>query len=136
HDPTKEAVLDETVKDLVTAAHLPREVIPWQERVRRFATALRTLARRHPPAFDAFHHVPAQGEPAAAALEAGLAAFRRAGFDAVTAYNATKATGVAVLGLVLDDTARLRSGDRRTDLSGLPDERFPHIREFVSVAEQ
>lgn len=136
HVPTKEAVLEEIVKDLVAAAELPTGAVSWQDWVRRFAAAMRALARRHPGAFEAFHYVPAQGERAVEALETALAAFRSGGFDAVTAYNAIKATSVAVLGLILDDTARLRSGDLRTDLDGLPAGRFPGVHELARVADR
>jgi AcrR family transcriptional regulator len=134
HVPTKEALLGEMVRELAAKAELPRGELTWQDWVRRFAAALRALAHRHPGAFEAFHYVPAQGEHAVAALETALAAFRAGGFDTVMAYNAIKATGVAVLGLILDDTARRRSGDRRTDLDGLPAERFPGVHELADVA--
>lgn len=136
HVPTKEAVFDEMVKALLVEAKLPAGGVSWQDWVRRFTTAMRALARKHPGAFEAFHHAPAQGEQAAEAFEAAFAAFRSGGFDAVSAYNAVKATVVAVLGLVLDDTARFRSGARRTDVSGLSAERFPHVHEAARVADE
>lgn len=132
--PTKNAVLDEMVKALIVEAKLPTGVVAWQDWVRQFAAAMRGVARRHPGAFEAFHHGPAQGEAAAEAFEAAFAAFRSGGFDSVSAYSAVKATVVAVLGLVLDDTALARGRERRTDLSGLPAERFPHIHELDRVA--
>jgi len=136
HVPTKEAVVDEMVRALVVEASLPQGAVAWQDWVRRFAAAMRALAQKHPGAFEAFHYAPAQGEGAAEAFETAFAAFRSGGFDTVAAYNAVKATVVAVLGLVLDDTARVRSGARRTDVSGLPTERFPHIHEVARVADQ
>jgi AcrR family transcriptional regulator len=136
HVPTKEAVLDEMVKALVVEAKLPAGAVAWQDWVRRFAAAMRALARKHPGSFEAFHYAPAQGERAAEAFEAAFAAFRAGGFDTVTAYNAVKATVVAVLGLVLDDTARVRSGERRTDVSKLPVERFPIVHEVARVTDE
>ena len=136
HVPTKEAVLDEMVRALVSEATLPTGRLSWQDWVRKFAAAMRALANQHPGAFEAFHHVPAQGEQAVETLETAVQAFRSDGFDAVTAYNAIKATGVAVLGLVLDDTARARSGERGMDLAGLPPDRFPHVYEVVRVSDE
>ena len=136
HVATKEAVLDEMTRVLVAEAALPTGRLSWQEWVRGFAGAMRALARKHPGAFEAFHYVPAQGRQAVETLETALQAFRSDGFDAVTAYNAIKATGVAVLGLILDDTARGRSGERGTDLTGLPADRFPRVHEVAGVTDQ
>ena len=57
------------------------------------------------------------------------------GFEPVAAYNAVKATTLAVLGLMLEDTARMRSGARRSDVSKLPAERFPGMHEAARVAD-
>ena len=135
HVPTKEAVFDEMIKALVVKAKLPTGALTWQDWVRRFAAAMRTLARKHPGAIEAFHYAPAQGERANETAEAAFAAFRAGGFDAVSAYSAVKATSLAVLGLMLDDTARLRQGARRSDVSKLPAERFPHLHEIARVAD-
>lgn len=132
--PTKEAVLDEMVEALIVEAGLPTGVVAWQDWVRQFAVAMRAVARRHPGAFEAFHRGPAQGEPAAEAFEAAFAAFRSGGFDAASAYSAVKATVVAVLGLMLDEVALVRTRERRTDLATLPAERFPHVHEVSRVA--
>jgi AcrR family transcriptional regulator len=136
HVPTKEAVVDEMVKVLLAEADLPTGVLRWQDWVRKFAAAMRELARRHPGAFEAFHYGPAQGEPAAEAFEAAFAAFRSGGFDAISAYSAFKATVVAVLGLVLDDPVIRHGAKYRTDVSGLPPERFPHVHEADRVAAE
>jgi AcrR family transcriptional regulator len=134
HVPSKEAVLDEMVRALLIEAELPHGDIRWQDWVRQFATAMRRLAQRHPGAFEAFHHGPAQGEPAATAFEAAFAAFHRGGFDPTSAYSAFKATVVAVLGLVLEESVPRRSRVRRTDVSGLSPERFPNIHKADRVA--
>jgi AcrR family transcriptional regulator len=136
HVPTKDAVLDEMVETLIAEAKLPTGDIAWQDWVRQFAAAMRSVAAKHPGAFEAVHYVPAQGKQAAEAFEAGFAAFRSGGFDVLSAYSAIKATTVAVLGLVLEDMARVRSGARRTDLSELTVERFPHLHEADRIADE
>ena len=136
HVPTKEAVLEEIVRALVNAATLPAGSLSWQDWVREFAAGMRALAKEHPGAFEAFHYLPAQGPKAVETLETALRAFRSDGFDAVTSYHAIKATGVTVLGLVLDDTARARSGERGMDLTGLPADRFPHVHEVARVTDE
>lgn len=134
HVPTKDAILDGMVRALVDEAGLPVGPITWQEWVRGFAGAMRALGHRHPGAFEAFHHVPAQGTRAAESFEAGFAAFRSAGFDAAATYSAVKSTVVAVIGLVIDDTARARNPGGRTDVTALPAESFPMIHEIDRVA--
>ena len=133
HVPTKDAVTEAMVAELIREAKLPVGSFTWQEWVRQFGTALRALGRKHPGAFEAFHYSPAQGEQAAATFESAFVAFKADGFDAVSSYNAVKATTVAVLGLVLDDIARRRSPDKRTDLSVLASERYPTIHEIGRV---
>ena len=135
HVPTKEAVFDEMIKELVVQAKLPTGTLAWQDWVRQFAAAMRALVRKHPGAFEVLHYAPAQGERAGEAYEAAYAAFRAGGFEPVAAYNAVKATTLAVLGLMLEDTARMRSGARRSDVSKLPAERFPGMHEAARVAD-
>jgi AcrR family transcriptional regulator len=135
HVPTKEAVLDEMVNTLLAEARLPTGRIGWEDWVREFASSMRALGRRHPGAFEAFHHGPATGERAAEPFEAGFAAFRSAGFDVAATYNAVKATVVAVLGCMLEDTLPARrKGAVRTDIRDLPIERFPQAHAMNRVA--
>ena len=79
HVPTKEAVIDEMVNALLAEARLPTGRIGWEDWVRQFAAGMRALGRKHPGAFEAFHHGPATGERAAEPFEAGFAAFRSGG---------------------------------------------------------
>lgn len=134
HVPTKEAILDEVVERVIGEAGLPTGAIAWEEWVRQFAAALREVARRHVGAFEALHHRPVQGPEAALSAEAGLAAFRAAGFDVAEAYSAVKATTHAVLGLVLEDLASVRTPGLRTDVSRLPLERFPNLHAVNAIA--
>ena len=134
HVPTKVAVIEGMTQQLITEAKLPTGPMDWAEWVRKFAAALRALARRHPGAFEAFHHGPAQGERAAAAFESAFVAFRKGGFDTVSSYCAVKATMVAVLGLALDETAPYRATRSRTDLRVLPPQRHARLREAERIA--
>jgi AcrR family transcriptional regulator len=133
--PTKDAVLDEMILALLAEAKLPTARMEWQDWVREFAAGMRALGRKHPGAFEAFHHGPAKGERAAEPFEAGFAAFRSAGFDAASTYSAVKATVVAVLGHVLEDTLPARNrAAARTNVGELPIERFPQVHAINRVA--
>jgi AcrR family transcriptional regulator len=135
HVPTKDAVIDEMVKALLAEARLPTGKVAWQDWVREFAAGMRTLGRKHPGAFEAFHFGPAKGERAAEPFESGFAAFRSAGFDAASTYGAVKATVVAVLGHVLEDTVPERNRKvARTEVGQLPVERFPNVHAINRVA--
>jgi AcrR family transcriptional regulator len=134
HVLTREAVIAGMVGQLVTEAKLPAGEMAWEDWVRGFASALRALGRRHPGAFEAFHYGAAQGVRAAEAFEAGFAAFRAGGFDTRSAYCAMRATMVAIIGFVLDDTAPFRAVSRRTDLRALPPERHARLREVERIA--
>jgi AcrR family transcriptional regulator len=135
HVPTKEAVVDEMIRALLEEARLPTGRIAWQEWVRQFAAGMRELGRKHPGAFEAFHHGPAKGERAAEPFESGFAAFRSAGFDMASTYGAVKATVVAVLGHVLEDTVPARNRRvARTNVGELPIERFPQVHAINRVA--
>ena len=135
HVPTKDAVLAGMANALVAEARLPTGRIGWEEWVRQFATGMRALGRKHPGAFEAFHHGPATSERAAEPFEAAFAAFRSAGFDAASTYNAVKATVVAVLGYMLEDTLPARSRkSARTDVRNFPIKRFPQVHAINRVA--
>ena len=135
HVPTKDAVIGEMVKALLSEARLPVGRIGWDDWVRQFAAGMRALGRKHPGAFEAFHHSPAGGERAAQPFESAFAAFRSAGFDASSTYNAVKATVVSILGYMLEETLPARRKDAaRTDIRELPRERFPQVHAMSRVA--
>lgn len=133
HVPTKDAVLDGMVECMIAESDLPTGPVTWEQWVRRFAAAIRVVAYKHPGAFAAFHHRPARGPKALESSEAALSAFRTAGFNVTEAYNAVKSTSLAVLGLVLDDVASLRTPGLR-DLSAVSAQRFPYLHEANAVA--
>jgi len=135
HIPTKEALFTEMMTDLMLEAGLPVEPNSWQDWIRRFAEAMRILAGRHPGAFHLFHQGPALGLEAMDSLESAVKAFSDDGFDAVSTWGAVKAVNVTVLGLTLDDLARHAKPAIEVDIEQLPRERFPHIFEIRTVAE-
>jgi AcrR family transcriptional regulator len=135
HVPTREALLDAMINALLAEARLPTGRLGWEDWVRQFASGMRALARRHPGAFEAFHHGPATGERSAEPFESAFAAFRSAGFDTTTTYNAVKSAVVVVLGFMLEDTLAVRRKVAvRTDLRELPIERFPNLHAMNRVA--
>jgi AcrR family transcriptional regulator len=135
HISTKEALLSELMAALMTEAKLPTDPKSWQDWVKRFALALRTLAAHHPGAFHVFHRGPASGEAAMQSLEAAVQAFRADGFSLVSTWCAIKAVNVTVLGLILDDLARHANPALAVDIEQLPPAQFPNIHELHAVAE-
>jgi AcrR family transcriptional regulator len=136
HVQDKDEVLDGIVESLIAEANLPTGNIGWDQWIRQFAAAIRAVAHRHPGAFTAFHHRAVHGRRAAESTEAALAAFLSAGFSLTEACGAIKSASLAVLGLVLDDLANLRTPGLRTDLSDLAPERFPLFHEAKAIATQ
>ena len=136
HVATKDVVLDGVMERLVAEAKLPTSAIAWEDWVRRFAASMRGVAKRHPGAFAVFHTRPVQGPEAAASAEAALAAFCAGGFDIGEAYSAVKAATNAVLGLVLEERAHLRTPGLRTDVSALSRDAFPHLHAANAIAEK
>jgi AcrR family transcriptional regulator len=134
HVQTREAVIEGMIGQLVAEAALPTGAMAWEDWVRAFAAAMRALGRRHPGAFEAFHYGAAQGVRAAEAFESAFIAFKAGGFDTVSAYSAIRATMIAILGFVLDDTAFVRVVNARTDLRALPPERHARLREAERIA--
>ena len=133
--PTKEAVLAEMMKALLAEAGLPQGTLTWQEWVKRFAHSFRSLALRHPGAFQLFQRDASQGEQIIDSLESALAAFRTDGFDLLASSLAIKATSVFVMGLVIDDLGRHMHPGVRTDLGGLTAERYPNIHAMLAAEE-
>ncbi len=136
HVPTKDAVIDEMVNALIAEARLPTGRIGWEDWVRQFAAGMRALGRKHPGAFEAFHHGPATGERAAEPFESGFAAFRSAGFDA--ALDLQRGQGdrrrrarLRARGHAAGAHGRTRPGPMS---ASCPIERFPQVHAMNRVA--
>lgn len=133
--PTKEAVLNEMMLSLLAKADLPRGELSWQDWIRHYALAIRSIARQHPGAFHLFQRASARGEHALESLDSAIAAFQQGGFDPVPIACAIRTTNLLVLGLVIDDLARYRYGEDQTPLEDVTEERFPHIHALRTVEE-
>lgn len=136
HVSTKEALLAAMNMELMAEANLPMGSLAWQDWVRRFAIAIRSLSRRHPGAFQLLQQGPAQGVQAMQCVEAAIAAFQADGFDEVSTHCAIRTVNVAVLGLVLDDLNRHLRPVIQAELNQLPKTEFPHIHRILSVVDK
>lgn len=135
HVPTKDALIDGMVEELLTSAELPSGDLGWEPWVRAFTAGVAGLAREHPGAFAVLQRRPVQGERAALTFEAGLGAFRRAGLDAPRAYAAVKTVTLAVLGVCVEQAFGASGHQPMTDVSRLPSQEFPVLREVADRDE-
>lgn len=134
HVPTKDALLDGLVEQLLAGVDLPRGDVSWYSWVRGFAAATATLAEQHPGAFTVLLRRPVQGPGAVATFEAGLRAFRRAGADTATAYRALKSVSLAVLGCAAQQALAAAGADLVTDVSALSRQEFPEVHRLPAEA--
>jgi AcrR family transcriptional regulator len=136
HVPTKEALLDGVVEELLGSAALPLEEVTWEQWVRTFVDQVALLAQQHPGAFAVLMRRPVQGPRATATFEVGLAAFTRAGLDPGEAYACVKTVALAVLGCCLERAEGVAGQEGlRTDLDGLSWQDFPVLHQVTAVAE-
>jgi AcrR family transcriptional regulator len=125
HVPTKEALLDGIVEELLACADLPLGEIA-------------RLAREHAGGFAVLMRRPVQGPRATATFEVGLEAFHRAGMSPHEAYACVKSVALAVLGCCLEQAYALNEQlDElpRTDLEGLSWQDFPVLHEATATAD-
>lgn len=135
HVPTKEALLDGIVEELMAGADLPLGELSWEDWVRRFVDGVAALAADHAGAFAVMLRRPVQGPRSTATFEAGLEAFRRAGLDARESYAAVKSVALAVLGVCLEQAHAATGDDLRTDVASLSWEDFPVLHEATATAD-
>ncbi|HZQ81462.1 MAG TPA: TetR family transcriptional regulator [Gaiellaceae bacterium] len=132
HVPTRDAVTTGIVDALVTGADLPVEEIGWEAWVRAFVAAVGEIAVEHPGAFVALQRRPVEGAQATRSFEVALAAFERAGLDAVGAYGAVKATTYVALSIAVERALSSRGDGAETAVTHLPAESFPHVHALGS----
>lgn len=135
HVATRDAVVEGMVETLIEQAAFPTEPLPWESWIRRIAASMRTVAVNHPGASAAFFRQPGKGMAAAATVECGLAAFEAAGLAPREAYEATRATFLAVLGLTADELARHARGGtvEEGEYETLVPEQFPRVRRLGAM---
>ncbi len=137
HVPTKEALLDGIVEELLACADLPLGETSWEEWVRTFVNELARLALEHSGGFAVLMRRPVQGARATATFEVGLAAFHRAGLDAQESYAAVKSVALASLGCCLEQAYLVNSENElpRTDVESLSWQDFPVLHEATATAD-
>jgi AcrR family transcriptional regulator len=135
HVPTKEALLDGVVEELVAGAGFPLGEQSWEQWVRGYAESLGRLAHDHPGSFAVLLRRPVQGPRAAATFEAGLASFHRAGLELPACVAALKSVMLAVLGCCAEQAHLAAGEDLATDMSNLSWQEFPELHEGFAVAE-
>jgi AcrR family transcriptional regulator len=136
HVPTKEALLDGVVEELLAGAGLPVGELSWEQWVRQYAAAMDRLAQAHPGAFAVLMRRPVQGPRAAATFEAGMQAFSRAGMEVAEVVAALKGVVVAVLGCCVEKAYLAAGGDLTTDVTALPWQEFPQMHRGFEVADE
>ena len=134
HLPTKDALLDGMVEELLVEAHVPVGDVGWEEWVRGFVAAMTRAAVEHPGSFAVLLHRPVQSPRATETFECALAAFRAVGLDAVEAYAAVKSVVFAVLGCSLELAGLGRGVRVETDVTSLDWQAFPQLHEVSRVA--
>jgi AcrR family transcriptional regulator len=135
HVPSKKAMLDGLVDLLVQVAALPTGEVTAEQWIRGTAEGFRRVAHQHPRLVPLLSRraIPFDDPASALPFEAGLAAFRRAGFELSDGFAAVQACVVAMLGLMqLEATATLQ-GDTpdSSALEELPVADFPLLHEVL-----
>lgn len=133
HVATREDVTDGIVESLLDGADLPVGTLTWEEWIRRFAAAVRLVARRHPGAFAALYRRPARGSAMRQTGEAALAAFRRGGFTLLEAGHAMRSTSRAILGMAMNDAVRPSLAETREPLGGDSVGDFPLLSQLMTL---
>ena len=140
HVPTKEALLDGIVEELLLGAEVPAGEIGWEDWVRRFVAAVAAMAREHPGAFAVLLRRPVQGPSATATFESGLAAFHRAGMDVRASYGAVKSVALGVLGVCVEQAYAVTEGAKddplTTNVAALSWQDFPELHQVVEVVDE
>ncbi|MEV0589897.1 TetR/AcrR family transcriptional regulator C-terminal domain-containing protein [Nonomuraea cavernae] len=105
HVAGKDDLLDGLVEALLTEVPPPAAGLPWQDRLKHLATALRSTAARHPAVFPLLLQRPATTEHARQVRDGVCAALRQAGLDAEQAARAERLISTAVLGFAASEAA-------------------------------
>ena len=138
HVPSKAALLDGVVGLLLTEMDIPPpDPARWEASLQTVARTYRRIAHVHPNLFPLVVTRPLNAPEVLRPLEATLAIFRAAGFDAASTLGAFRAISSYVEGYALDEItgfsfAAADSGDGpRLELGGLDPEAFPRLHELA-----
>lgn len=105
HVESKDDLLDGLVEALLTEMPPAPADLPWQDRLKHLATALRSMAARHPAVFPLLLQRPAATEHARQVRDDVCAALRQAGLHAEQAARAERLISTAVLGFATSEVA-------------------------------
>ena len=141
--PGKPTLLDGLVERVLSELRPPEAQLPWDERLRRLAQALREVALAHPHLFPLVATRPLRGEAAVVPVEAALDSLREAGLDAEQAVSAFWALVAYLTGAVLAEIAAAigLSDEPVTGLAPdieaeLDQARFPRVHELAPTIAQ
>jgi AcrR family transcriptional regulator len=106
HFPSKEAILDAVVEQMVAKVAIPaKDVGDWVERARMFARSFRALARIHPRAFPLVATRRFNAPGTLAMLESAYGTFLGEGFDPLSAVKIYRTLGNFLAGTALNEIA-------------------------------
>lgn len=124
HFPSKEAILDAVVEQMVAKVAIPSgEVGTWVERARLFARSFRALARIHPRAFPLVATRRFNAPGTLGMLESAYGTFLGEGFDPLSAVKIYRTLGNFLAGTALNEIAVAdfaASSSAATATPGLP----------------
>jgi AcrR family transcriptional regulator len=96
--PDRDAVLEAVTQLLLAETEIPREDLDWRDTVRELMRSIRRVGLRHPNAAPLINRFPPRTVDALAFVEAGIRAFRRAGFDDRSTVRCYRALAVYSMG--------------------------------------
>jgi AcrR family transcriptional regulator len=110
HFPSKAHLMDALLDRVVASVPLAPETLPWRDRLRQNAFAMRQTALRYPEFFQfaALHRM--NTATGLRLLEQAMAVFRDAGFDSEQTARLFRAYSYYVIGAALDETAGYARG--------------------------
>lgn len=134
HVRNKDDLLDSLVERLLAELPLPDPALPWEQRLRQLANALRETAVRHPDAFQMLLGRPVATADAVNVREAVYAALRDAGVPDELVPRAERLLSTFVLGFAASEAGGRFSAHSRALLDADMDWAWDQIIGAVSLA--
>ena len=129
HVPSKKAMLNGLIDQLIQVAALPTGEVTAEEWIRGTADGLRELAQRHPRLVGLLstRPVPLDDPESAKPFEAGMAAFTRGGQSLAEGFAAVQAIALSLLAMTQLEASSVLQPEAReeTGLAALPLDDFP-----------